>query len=86
MNANNFLDNFTPPVAGNNEAAAAAQSPGKPKPEKRFCSVPGCKNGVVQGGLCVSHGAKRRKCKFPGCEKRLSTTQQSLQVMRPLHA
>ncbi|KAL7482338.1 hypothetical protein ACHAW6_008018 [Cyclotella cf. meneghiniana] len=39
------------------------------KPTKRLCSIVGCKNGIVQGGLCVSHGAKRRKCQFPGCEK-----------------
>ena len=83
MNTDIFLDHFSQPVAGVNEAAAApapvpvpaaaaaAESPEKPKlkPNKRFCSVPGCKNGVVQGGLCVSHGAKRRKCQFPGCEK-----------------
>eukprot|EP00984_Skeletonema_dohrnii_P006650 scaffold2366_cov122-Skeletonema_dohrnii-CCMP3373.AAC.10 len=25
--------------------------------------------GVVQGGVCVKHGAKRRICKYPGCEK-----------------
>ena len=40
-----------------------------PRPRKRLCSIPGCKNGVVQGGVCVTHGAKRRKCKFPGCDK-----------------
>jgi hypothetical protein len=35
-----------------------------------FHSSPsGCKNGIVQGGLCVSHGAKRRSCRYPGCTK-----------------
>lgn len=38
----------------------------KVKPTKRSCSVVGCTNGVVQGGVCVSHGAKRRLCLFPG--------------------
>ncbi|KAL3800462.1 hypothetical protein HJC23_011699 [Cyclotella cryptica] len=42
---------------------------GEVKPRKRTCSVAGCKNGIVQGGLCVSHGAKRRQCGFPGCTK-----------------
>lgn len=39
------------------------------RPHKRTCSVAGCRNGVVQGGVCVSHGAKRRKCQFPECDK-----------------
>ncbi len=39
------------------------------KPRRRNCSVAGCKNGVVQGGVCVTHGAKRRLCRFPGCKK-----------------
>mmetsp|Transcript_22629 Transcript_22629/g.47018 ORF Transcript_22629/g.47018 Transcript_22629/m.47018 type:complete len:369 (-) Transcript_22629:2234-3340(-) len=39
------------------------------KPRRRNCSVAGCKNGVVQGGVCVTHGAKRRLCRFPGCTK-----------------
>ena len=39
------------------------------KAHRRTCSVAGCKNGIVQGGLCVSHGAKRRLCRFPGCTK-----------------
>lgn len=39
------------------------------KAHRRTCSVSGCKNGVVQGGVCVSHGAKRRLCRFPGCSK-----------------
>eukprot|EP00956_Cyclotella_meneghiniana_P037717 scaffold143306_cov68-Cyclotella_meneghiniana.AAC.1 len=39
------------------------------KTVKRTCAVEGCSNGIVQGGLCISHGAKRKKCRFPGCEK-----------------
>jgi hypothetical protein len=35
----------------------------------RLCSNPDCKNVIVQGGLWVTHGAKRPKCKTPGCEK-----------------
>jgi len=31
--------------------------------------VDGCPNRVVQGGLCISHGAKRKQCKYPGCTK-----------------
>eukprot|EP00536_Pseudo-nitzschia_multiseries_P003252 jgi/Psemu1/236520/estExt_Genewise1.C_480126 len=29
----------------------------------------GCQNRVVQGGLCISHGAKRKTCKYPSCNK-----------------
>ncbi|KAL3800463.1 hypothetical protein HJC23_011700 [Cyclotella cryptica] len=47
----------------------APPSTSNSKPHKRLCSIVGCKNGIVQGGVCVSHGAKRRKCRFPGCTK-----------------
>ncbi|KAL3800475.1 hypothetical protein HJC23_011712 [Cyclotella cryptica] len=50
-------------------AAPLASAMGEVKAHKRTCSVAGCKNGIVQGGLCVAHGAKRRKCGFPGCTK-----------------
>ena len=30
-------------------------------------------SGVVQGGVCVKHGAKRRICKYPGCEKNIKS-------------
>lgn len=36
---------------------------------RRKCSVPECTNRVVQGGLCISHGAKRKICGHPGCTK-----------------
>ena len=36
---------------------------------RRKCSVPECNNRVVQGGLCISHGAKRKTCGYPGCTK-----------------
>ena len=32
-------------------------------------SAPGCLNRVVQGGVCVTHGAKRKLCGHPGCAK-----------------
>ncbi|KAL7468697.1 hypothetical protein ACHAXS_008927 [Conticribra weissflogii] len=37
--------------------------------ERAFCSAPGCTNKVVQGGVCISHGAKRKRCKHPGCDR-----------------
>ncbi|KAL3788100.1 hypothetical protein HJC23_008162 [Cyclotella cryptica] len=57
----------SPPLGGNsgNELKPLSIR----KANKRTCSVVGCKNGIVQGGVCISHGAKRRKCRFPGCEK-----------------
>jgi len=36
---------------------------------RRLCNIQGCPNRVVQGGVCVTHGAKRKQCKFPGCDK-----------------
>lgn len=41
----------------------------KPKRVRRKCTAPGCENRVVQGGVCVSHGAKRKLCSTPGCDK-----------------
>eukprot|EP00541_Cyclophora_tenuis_P001210 CAMPEP_0116579224 /NCGR_PEP_ID=MMETSP0397-20121206/22140_1 /TAXON_ID=216820 /ORGANISM="Cyclophora tenuis, Strain ECT3854" /LENGTH=295 /DNA_ID=CAMNT_0004108695 /DNA_START=1 /DNA_END=888 /DNA_ORIENTATION=+ len=42
---------------------------GTSKRIRRKCTVEGCPNRVVQGGLCISHGAKRKTCKHPGCTK-----------------
>jgi hypothetical protein len=39
------------------------------KRQRRKCSIPDCPNRVVQGGLCIGHGAKRKMCSYPGCEK-----------------
>lgn len=41
----------------------------KPKRIRRKCSHSGCPNRVVQGGVCVTHGAKRKMCNHPGCDK-----------------
>jgi hypothetical protein len=42
---------------------------GTSKRVRRKCTVLGCDNRVVQGGLCIAHGAKRKLCKHPGCQK-----------------
>ncbi len=39
------------------------------KRSRRPCTVVGCPNRVVQGGVCVAHGARRKACKFPDCDK-----------------
>jgi hypothetical protein len=44
-------------------------SGGTSKRIRRKCTVENCPNRVVQGGLCISHGAKRKCCKHPGCDK-----------------
>jgi len=41
------------------------------KSVRRKCSVLKCTNGVVQGGLCIAHGARRKICQHPGCTKRV---------------
>ena len=42
---------------------------GTSKRIRRKCTVVGCVNRVVQGGLCIAHGAKRKLCNHPGCTK-----------------
>lgn len=42
---------------------------GTSKRVRRKCSMDNCCNRVVQGGLCIAHGAKRKSCKHPGCTK-----------------
>lgn len=51
-------------ASGTNLAAG-----GTSKRVRRKCTVQGCGNRVVQGGLCIAHGAKRKTCKHPGCNK-----------------
>ena len=36
---------------------------------RRKCAVADCPNRVVQGGLCIGHGAKRKTCAHPDCNK-----------------
>ena len=42
---------------------------GTSKRRRRGCTIEGCRNRFVQGGLCIDHGAKRKQCKYPGCTK-----------------
>ncbi|KAL3758743.1 hypothetical protein ACHAWU_001470 [Discostella pseudostelligera] len=66
-------------IGGGGGAAASATSSGsgsskrdngkKPKRIRRKCAFENCENRVVQGGVCVTHGAKRKLCSFPNCDK-----------------
>jgi hypothetical protein len=56
-------------VIANNSASPNLASGGTSKRVRRKCTVNGCVNRVVQGGLCISHGAKRKLCGHPGCSK-----------------
>jgi len=47
----------------------ALASGGTSRRIRRKCTVADCPNRVVQGGLCIAHGAKRKQCKHPGCTK-----------------
>lgn len=49
--------------------ARNSASTDKPKRVRRKCTAPGCENRVVQGGVCVTHGAKRKLCSHAGCSK-----------------
>jgi hypothetical protein len=42
---------------------------GTSKRVRRKCTIYGCQNRVVQGGLCITHGARRKICQHPGCMK-----------------
>jgi hypothetical protein len=42
---------------------------GTSKRIRRKCTVENCANRVVQGGLCIAHGAKRKTCSYVGCNK-----------------
>eukprot|EP00532_Pseudo-nitzschia_australis_P007346 CAMPEP_0168177700 /NCGR_PEP_ID=MMETSP0139_2-20121125/8625_1 /TAXON_ID=44445 /ORGANISM="Pseudo-nitzschia australis, Strain 10249 10 AB" /LENGTH=712 /DNA_ID=CAMNT_0008096831 /DNA_START=157 /DNA_END=2295 /DNA_ORIENTATION=- len=55
----------TAPVSAESKLMAGGTS----KRVRRKCNIEGCENRVVQGGLCISHGAKRKLCKYPGCNK-----------------
>ena len=62
-----------PPVQSSSAIPSFAKSKlmagGTSKRVRRKCTVTGCENRVVQGGLCIAHGAKRKLCKHPGCQK-----------------
>jgi len=63
---------FSMGVAGDsdgNSASTKLAPGGTSKRVRRKCTVADCPNRVVQGGLCISHGAKRKTCRHPGCNK-----------------
>jgi hypothetical protein len=70
----NMPKNTSPPrertssVDSSNSGTQLA-SGGTSKRVRRKCTVDNCPNRVVQGGLCISHGAKRKCCLHPGCNK-----------------
>jgi len=52
-----------------NIVSSASTSPKSAKRARRKCIAEGCKKRVVQGGRCISHGAKRKACAHEGCSK-----------------
>ncbi|KAL7463748.1 hypothetical protein ACHAXS_004100 [Conticribra weissflogii] len=58
-----------PSGAGSATESGAATKKNTPRRVRRKCSFPDCPNRVVQGGVCVTHGAKRKLCDVPGCTK-----------------
>ena len=59
----------TSPTSDGSTTGSKLAPGGTSKRVRRKCTVEGCANRVVQGGLCISHGAKRKTCKHPGCNK-----------------
>jgi len=58
-----------PPTTQSSAPLSKLMAGGTSKRVRRKCTVVGCDNRVVQGGLCIAHGAKRKLCKHPGCMK-----------------
>ena len=56
-------------VSSNEVSGHSLAEGGTSKRIRRKCTVGDCANRVVQGGLCISHGAKRKICQHPGCNK-----------------
>lgn len=61
--------NQVAPVTSMEQSVPKLATGGTSKRVRRKCKIDGCTNRVVQGGLCISHGAKRKMCKHPGCTK-----------------
>eukprot|EP00956_Cyclotella_meneghiniana_P006065 scaffold7893_cov69-Cyclotella_meneghiniana.AAC.2 len=57
------------PITNHARQLVLKQQPVEVNYHRRKCAVANCPNRVVQGGLCISHGAKRKTCNFPGCTK-----------------
>ena len=72
-NSMNFQKKIEPVMKQTSSVPLSAPSKlmpgGTSKRVRRKCTVVGCENRVVQGGLCIAHGAKRKLCKHPGCKK-----------------
>jgi hypothetical protein len=75
-------DTFLRNLQAANSGAVTEPKPGSPvssqdilasggtsKRVRRKCNMQGCANRVVQGGLCISHGARRKICNHAGCNK-----------------
>jgi hypothetical protein len=54
---------------GTDEKASSTAKRRRRNRTRRNCAIGGCLNRVVQGGVCVTHGAKRKLCKEVGCDK-----------------
>lgn len=63
----NKKGNYSKDILSLNSSSKDAASTSKKF--RRKCSVESCPNRVVQGGRCISHGAKRKICSEPGCNK-----------------
>ena len=59
----------TPTDQSQDDGRSKLASGGTSKRVRRKCNIEGCLNRVVQGGLCINHGAKRKHCSHPGCTK-----------------
>ncbi|GKY90676.1 hypothetical protein MPSEU_000041000 [Mayamaea pseudoterrestris] len=73
VNAEHSLDGseeYTDGEGNNlNGSGSRLAAGGTSKRLRRKCQMGNCENRVVQGGLCIAHGAKRKQCKHPGCDK-----------------
>eukprot|EP00591_Stephanopyxis_turris_P018735 CAMPEP_0195541298 /NCGR_PEP_ID=MMETSP0794_2-20130614/51016_1 /TAXON_ID=515487 /ORGANISM="Stephanopyxis turris, Strain CCMP 815" /LENGTH=344 /DNA_ID=CAMNT_0040675393 /DNA_START=84 /DNA_END=1118 /DNA_ORIENTATION=- len=58
-----------PDIKSPNPNKSTSQTSNSGKRVRRKCNVQNCSNRVVQGGLCIAHGAKRKTCSYEGCNK-----------------
>jgi hypothetical protein len=59
----------SPPSQDDSDSMSKLAPGGTSKRVRRKCTMDRCPNRVVQGGLCISHGAKRKLCRHAGCDK-----------------
>jgi hypothetical protein len=51
-------------TSSSSHSSSSSNSPNKWRKYKRICKVPECTNQIVQGDVCIRHGARRKLCTY----------------------